>query len=85
MFRAFSKNVAKRRIENNKYLKIANKVKGYFKLLSNRWKFRKTHVFKKCPKCKSVLRLKKKKGKHTVVCPHCNTKFQVKVKFDAKE
>jgi formamidopyrimidine-DNA glycosylase len=85
IFRVFSKNITKRRIENNKYLKIQNKVKSYFKFLSNKWKFRKTHILKKCPNCKSVLRLKKKKGNHTVVCPHCKTKFEIKIKFDAKE
>jgi hypothetical protein len=85
IFRVFSKNITKRQIENNKYLKIENKIKAHFKFLSNKWKFRKTHILKKCPNCKNVLRLKKKKGKHTVVCPHCKTKFEIKVRFDAKE
>jgi Zn finger protein HypA/HybF involved in hydrogenase expression len=85
IFRAMSKNIVKRRIENNKYLSITNKIKANFKFISNKWKFRKTHVLKKCPNCKSVLRLKRKKGKYAVVCPHCKTKFEVKIKFNAKE
>lgn len=70
-FRIFSKNIAKRRRENEKFC-------GFFKLLGNRFRDRKTHVYRKCPKCKVVLRLPKAKGKHTVVCPRCRERFEVK-------
>ena len=40
---------------------------------------RKTHVFRKCPACKSVLRLPRQKGKHTVRCPRCQHRFDVKI------
>lgn len=45
-----------------------------------RFRDRKTHVFKKCPGCKAVIRLPKKKGTHTVCCPRCSTDFQVKIR-----
>lgn len=70
-FRIFSKNIAKRRRENEKFC-------GFFKLIRNRFRDRKTHVYRKCPKCKVVLRLPKAKGKHTVVCPRCRERFEVK-------
>ncbi|MFR2916862.1 MAG: hypothetical protein ACLTKQ_08005 [Acutalibacteraceae bacterium] len=47
--------------------------------MRDKWAFRKTHVFKKCPGCKAVLRLPRKKGKHTVNCPHCHKNFTVHV------
>lgn len=78
-FRTFSKNLEKRRAENAKWLRMTGSITKESKLLSNRWKFRKTHIFRKCPNCKAVLRLKKSKGKHSVVCPHCKTKFSIKV------
>ena len=77
-FRVFSKNIEKRRKENEKWLAFENKIKKRFRILRDRWKFRKTHVFKKCPKCKAVLRLKRIKGTHTVACPHCNETFKIK-------
>ena len=70
-FRMFSRNIAKRRRENERFC-------GFFKLIRNRFRDRKTHVYRKCPKCKAVLRLPKAKGKHTVVCPRCRERFQVK-------
>lgn len=39
-----------------------------------------THIYKKCPKCKAVLRLPRRVGKHTTVCPKCNNSFKVVVR-----
>lgn len=78
-FRVFSKNIAKRRTENNKWMVFENGVKRKFRLMQDRFKFRKTHIFRKCPNCKTVLRLKKIKGKHNVKCPNCKHDFEVKV------
>lgn len=80
-FRVFSKNIEARRKENTKWLNICSFFKKKTDLVKNRWKFRKTHVFRKCPNCKAVLRMKKVKGKHSVTCPHCKTKFNFKVVF----
>ena len=77
-FRVFSKNIEKRSKENERWLAVENKIKKQFRILRDRWKFRKTHVFKKCPKCKAVLRLKRIKGTHSVTCPHCNEKFKIR-------
>ena len=71
LFRIFSRNVVARRKENERFC-------GFFKLRRNKFKDRKTHVYRKCPKCKAVLRLPKAKGKHFVVCPRCKNRFEVK-------
>ena len=78
-FRMFSRNIAARRRENSRYLKIIGPIKNKIKLLKNKFKDRKTHVYKKCPKCKAVLRLPKRKGEHTVACPKCGERFNVKI------
>ena len=70
-YRMFSRKIAKRRSENEKFC-------AFFKLRKNKFKDRKTHVYRKCPKCKAVLRLPKAKGKHNVVCPRCKNKFAVR-------
>lgn len=69
--RMMSKNISKRRRENEKFC-------GFFKLRRNKFRDRKTHVYRKCKACKTVLRLPKVKGKHFVVCPKCKNRFQVK-------
>lgn len=78
-FRVLSKNIEKRRKENEKWLVFENGVNKRFRLLKDIWKFRKTHVFRKCPKCKAVLRLKRIKGSHNVCCPHCKENFKIRV------
>jgi len=84
MYRAFSKNIYKRKKENERYLKIKNRIINKFKNLKRRWNDRYTHMYKKCPKCKQTLRLPLKKGTHTVKCPKCENRFSVKCKRNEK-
>ena len=70
-FRMFSRNLAKRRRENEKFC-------NFFKLRKNKFKDRKTHVYRKCKKCGAVLRLPRSKGKHFVVCPRCKNRFETR-------
>ena len=70
-FRIFSKKVYKRVQENKKYL-------GAVQMTKTRWKQRKTHKFYRCPKCKTWLRLPKGRGKITITCVKCSTKFDKK-------
>ena len=70
-YRMLSRNIAKRRKENERFC-------SFFRLRKNKFKDRKTHVYRKCPSCKAVLRLPKAKGNHTVLCPKCKNRFSVK-------
>ncbi len=70
-YRMLSRNVIKRRRENERFC-------GFFRLRKNKFRDRKTHVYRKCPQCRAVLRLPRAKGKHTVVCPRCKHRFEVK-------
>ena len=79
IFRLMSRNIYKRQRENQWFLKISEKPRGFIKLLSNKWRDRKTHVYKKCPSCKNNLRLPKFPGEHTAVCPCCKHRFNVKI------
>ena len=79
IFRVLSKNIYRRRAEDAKYAKFENAIARPFKLMRNKWRDRKTHIYRKCPSCKKVLRLPKRKGKHTVNCPCCHNRFDVKV------
>lgn len=79
ILRTMSRNIYKRRAENERFLRIWKSIKNKFKLIGNKRRDRKTHVYKKCPKCKTMLRLPKQKGKHTVRCPKCYEKFDIKI------
>ena len=79
IFRVLSRNVYKRQQENEKFIKISDKPKQIYNLEKCKYRDRKTHVYKKCPSCKNNLRLPRQKGKHTVVCPCCKNRFDVKI------
>ncbi len=78
IFRVMSRNISARKKENDWFFGIWLRVKRWFKLQKDRFKDRKTHVYKKCPKCGAILRLPKRKGKNIANCPRCSNKFEVK-------
>lgn len=78
-YRAFSKNIAARQAENQKYLAISRPIKSKGKLLMRRFKDISTHRYRECQKCESILRLPRKQGKHRAHCPKCNHSFEVKI------
>ena len=77
LFRLLSKNIPARAKEDLKFKRAKSKLDEKIKLLKNRWKDRKTHVYRNCPCCKSVIRLPRKKGSHSVICPCCRQQFKV--------
>ena len=78
IYRFFSRNIAKRRKENEAWLKLKSKFtpKKRPKLPADT----DTHIFRVCNKCRSTLRLPRQAGKHRVRCPRCQHTFQIKVK-----
>ena len=76
IFRMFSRNVNKRAQENKAYLRIKNKITGWFSKRVRRIKDRKTHRYFDCPSCKKTLRVPKGKGKISITCPQCRTIFE---------
>ena len=57
IFRIVSKNKIQRSKENKLYLKIINTITKPFKNIIRNFKDRKTHVYKRCSKCKTTLKL----------------------------
>ena len=80
LVRAFSRNIYTRVKENNRFLKVWNPVKAWLRLQYDRFRERKTNVYRKCPGCKAIIRLPRRPGKHTVRCPKCGVAFEVQIK-----
>lgn len=78
MSRFFSRNIQRRRRENMIWLGIKSKL--FKKRRPSLPLDTPTHIFRACPKCRSVLRLPRQVGKHTVRCPRCGHAFGVKVR-----
>ena len=84
-FRVFSKNIYKRRRENEAYIKARRAVARFFSGNTSRKSKGMNRddeytVFRDCTWCSSTLRLTRRAGKHKVRCPRCNKLFYVKSK-----
>ncbi|MBR3893804.1 MAG: hypothetical protein IKJ35_01505 [Clostridia bacterium] len=80
VFRMMSRNLVARRAENARWWNFCKRIKDFFRLQKNKRRDRKTHVYHKCPHCKKTLRLPRVKGMHTVCCPCCHERFEMRVK-----
>ncbi len=85
IFRVMSRNIAKRRRENEIYLKIRGAVRRFFSGNTSRGTktFNRddaTFIFRDCTRCQSTLRLQRRVGRHKVRCPRCSHSFYVKAK-----
>ena len=78
VFRMLSKNIYKRRAENDKFIRYWWPVKMWFKGKLTRLKNMKTHKFFKCPSCHNVLRVPRRKGRVQITCPKCGQRFEKK-------
>lgn len=85
LFRALSTNLEKRQSENKNVTDIGHAITESWNLTKTRWRDRKTYVYTKCPKCRQVLRMKRKKGKKQFTCPHCGTPIQITIHFKGEE
>ena len=72
LFRAFSKNHAKRMRENEAYERLSAKPKQAVSVVGKAWRNRKTTRYFKCKGCGTVLSVPRGKGKLRVTCPKCH-------------
>ena len=77
-FRFLSRNISARARENQYVNGFINKIIAARNVRRQR-RADFTHIYKKCPYCHAILRLPRKKGKHTTVCPKCSKSFKVRV------
>lgn len=78
IYRMFSRNMEKRRVENRCYLNAKQRFLTKRSQAAVRWKNRKEHKYFKCPKCRSWLKLPRKVGEVTVTCGRCKNQFTQK-------
>jgi ribosomal protein L37AE/L43A len=74
-FRMLSRNLYKRRTENERFLRLYGRVMSKLRLLKERWVQRRDYKFFTCPSCKSVMRVPKGHGKIKIVCRKCGNSF----------
>ena len=77
IFRTYSRNIYKRRAENDKFLNLIQPFKRKINIIkSNRND--QSHKYFLCPNCKQTVRVPRNHGKITITCPKCKNKFDRK-------
>lgn len=74
-YRSLSKNIGKRQMENQKYMKIYMSFLGGISSLFLNVFGSKQYKYFKCENCKSQLRVPRRKGKIKVTCPKCKSVY----------
>lgn len=75
-FRIFSRNVAKRRAENERFLQLVQPITKWVNRQKTKRRQKNLYCFFKCPQCGTVLRVPKGKGRVRITCKACGTVFE---------
>lgn len=74
-FRMFSRNYAKRSMENQRFLSMTSGIRNWFARSKKRADNRRVYKYFSCPKCGKKVRVPRGHGKIMVTCPECRTEF----------
>ena len=74
-YRMFSRQIAKRAAENQKYMQLEWKVCAKLQKKKQSLAQRRTHRIYKCPNCKQKIRVPRNRGRIAISCRKCGTEF----------
>lgn len=77
LFRLLSRNIPRRRAENDKFLEIVRPIIRQYNISKCR-RQDKEHCYFKCPSCGQQLRVPKGKGRISITCRSCGASFEKK-------
>ena len=75
VYRTLSRDLYRRRSENERYLRFFQRQQAKLRVLKERWVQRKDYKFFTCPSCKAVMRVPRGRGKIRIVCHKCGNSF----------
>ena len=74
--RIFSRNIAKRRLENERFLRFLQPAIDFRARRIEKKRQKNLYCFFKCPQCGTVLRVPKGKGRIRITCRTCGNVFE---------
>lgn len=77
LYRTYSKKIYARRKENDTYLRISKPYRKRYQVFKKQ-RGDKNHKYFLCPSCLQITRVPVGRGKVTITCPACKTKFDRK-------
>lgn len=75
-FRIFSRNTARRRLENERFLRRIKPLTDIRQRRLERKRQKNLYCFFKCPQCSTVLRVPRGKGRIRITCRNCGNVFE---------
>lgn len=79
IFRTYSRNISKRKLENDKFKNITKPLRRKFSIQKMMIRERKTSRFRTCPNCRVVIRTSKERGNRSLTCPRCTAEFETHI------
>lgn len=74
-FRMFSRNISKRSLENQWYLKREMKVRSFFGKKKKELAQHKDYHIYRCPNCRQKIRVPRGRGRIAITCKKCGKEF----------
>lgn len=74
-YRMFSRQIARRTAENQKYLQLEWKLRAKLQKQKQSLAQRRTHRIYKCPNCRQKIRVPRNRGRIAISCRKCGTEF----------
>ncbi|GFH96075.1 hypothetical protein IMSAGC003_02628 [Lachnospiraceae bacterium] len=74
-YRMFSRQIARRTAENQKYLQLEWKLRAKLQKQKQSLARRRTHRIYKCPNCRQKIRVPRNRGRIAISCRKCGTEF----------
>ncbi len=76
LFRTLSRNIPRRRAENERFLRFWFPFAAWWKRQFTRLKDVRRYRYRVCPYCHAQLRLPVRRGRRTVTCARCHSQFK---------
>lgn len=78
-YRAFSRNIGRRRMENERFLIWWQPIYGWLRGRKGAFEELQNYKHLKCPRCSQKIRIPRGRGKVSITCPGCGERFVRKV------
>jgi len=78
-YRSLSRDIGKRRLENERYLRLSKPARRWSSLAARRIKGVRTFRYRVCPGCKATIEMPRRKGSRSIDCPRCHTEFEARI------
>ncbi|PKL23503.1 MAG: hypothetical protein CVV47_14820 [Spirochaetae bacterium HGW-Spirochaetae-3] len=79
IYRSLSRDLDKRRLENERYLRLSKPARRWLSLSARRLRGVRTFRYRVCPGCKATIEMPIRKGSRVIDCPRCHTEFETRI------